>query len=466
MSLFLAKVLTHARVQFLRHIRSPAIWWLAIAAPIGARYLVPDADASYSVMTLNNAKPILDSGVIGLQLGIVMAIILTPLAYIFLRAGPTRRQPWQAEDVTPARRSAMGLGHWIADTAALWILMIVLAIAGVILAYFRLPAEQVNPLEVIFALCIIAAPALAIIAALRTVFSMRPWLRKAGGDVLFFFVWLAMIITTVAFFSGGDDGASPFIDILGMAATISGATDEIITIFHLGGAPNSDERIALDAMAGVTDTQFLSSRLFWVFTSCVLVCLSGLVFKPRKIGLAKARLDRGPVTFSEMRISPIKSKTSAFTTNIISEWSQILRPILFVGLLVLVAASGVLLPFRSIVGPVLALLLIFPLTGHGARWRAPEMSRLTNLSPVSALSQLLLRLAAAISLALAFCIPACFRMMTMGEWGHFSDIVAIGIGLPILAIGLGHITRGPVAGRLILLILWYGYLNIGGQVGV
>jgi hypothetical protein len=39
--------------------------------------------------------------------------------------------------------------------------------------------------------------------------------------------------------------------------------------------------------------------------------------------------------------------------------------------------------------------------------------------------------------------------------------VAIGIGLPIIAVTLGYVTRGPVAARLILLILWYGYLNLG-----
>jgi len=96
MSLFFGQVTTHARVQFLRHLRSPAIWWLAIAAPIGARFLIPPAGADYSVVAVNDARLALDSGVIGFQLGIVMAIILTPLAYIFLRAGPTRKTPWQA----------------------------------------------------------------------------------------------------------------------------------------------------------------------------------------------------------------------------------------------------------------------------------------------------------------------------------------------------------------------------------
>jgi len=93
MSLFFEQIAIHMRVQLSRHLRSPAIWWLALAAPIGARFLVPDQSASYSVLAVNDARLALDSGVIGLQLGVIMAIILTPLAYIFLRAGPTRKTP-------------------------------------------------------------------------------------------------------------------------------------------------------------------------------------------------------------------------------------------------------------------------------------------------------------------------------------------------------------------------------------
>jgi len=64
-------------------------------------------------------------------------------------------------------------------------------------------------------------------------------------------------------------------------------------------------------------------------------------------------------------------------------------------------------------------------------------------------------------LGLALCLPSFGRMIVTGNLTQLGDIAAVGIGLPVLALGLSHLTRGPVAGRLILLILWYGYLNIG-----
>ena len=462
MSLFFEQIGTHGRVQFLRHLRSPAIWWLAIAAPIGARFLVPDENASYSALAVNEATLALDSGVIGLQLGVIMAIILSPLAYIFLRAGPTRKTPWQAENVTPARRSALALGHWLADTLALWILMLALAGAGIMLAYFRLPLSEVNPFQIIFALCLIAAPALAVIAAFRTIFSMRPMLRKTGGDVLFFFIWMILITLSVAFFAASETGGSPFIDVFGFAAPLSGATDVDIYALVIGSAPIYNDVIEIDAMAGVTDSEFLLSRLFWVIVSACFVFLSGFIFKSNGVKWMSPPLHSNPepAVFSSQKIKFAKLNRAAILSQLQSEWRQILRPIWLAALLLLAAIAGAFLPFRGMVGPATALLLIFPLTLHGARWRGAEMSRLTDLAPNTAMSQFLKRLLASILLALAFCLPALGRLFARGDMSQLSDILAVGVGLPLIAIGLGHATRGPVAARLILLILWYGYLNL------
>ena len=464
MSLFVEQIATHGRIQLLRHLRSPAIWWLALAAPIGARFLVPETTANYSVLAINDAIPALDSGVLGLQLGIVMAVILLPIAYIFLRAGPTRKTPWQAETVTPARRSALGLGHWIADTLALWVLMLALAGAGVMLAYFRLPAAEVNPFEIVLALCLIAAPALSLVAAIRTVFTMRPWLRKAGGDVLFFFLWVFLISISAAFFASSGVGGSPFADVIGLAAPLLNATDFPIETFNIGfGEASFEKVIQIDAMAGVTDSGFLLSRLFWIVIAAGLVFLSGLVFKPtrRRWSAPTPNLDRGPALFSDTAVRPVTPKPHGHAALLTSEWSQILRPRLLIGLLGAAALAGFVLPFRGMVGPAVAVLLIFPMTQHGARWRGAEMSRLTDLSPTSAMSQLGIRLAASSLLALGLCLPALLRMLAKAEFSYISDIFLIGLGLPLLAIGLSHVTRGPVAGRLVLLILWYGYLNLG-----
>ena len=264
-------------------------------------------------------------------------------------------------------------------------------------------------------------------------------------------------------FAEGNSGASPFVDVLGLAAPLLNATDVPIDTLYIGGGLAFDKLIEIDAMAGVKDPEFLLSRLFLVGVAGGLVCLSGLGFRPtsRKKTAQSEQSSRGPAMFSSDAVKPVSPKTNGLASVLISEWSQILRPRLFVALLFIVAIAGAVLPLRGMVGPALALLLIFPLTQHGSRWRGLEMSRLTNLSPMSGTKQFAARLGAGVLLAVGLCLPALFQILARGEFTYIRDVAAVGIGLPILAIGLSHVTRGPIAGRIVLLILWYGYLNLG-----
>ncbi|MEM9600942.1 MAG: hypothetical protein AAF926_07960, partial [Pseudomonadota bacterium] len=225
MSRYTSHVMLHARQQMMRHLRSPAIWLLAIAGPLAARYLVPEPGSGYSLLAVNDAILRPTASTIGLQLGVITAVMLTPLVYIFLKAGPTRIQPRQVTDVVPRTRSALSLGQWLGDTAMLWFLVFILGFSGVILSLFRLPLSEVAPFETLIAAFLIAGPTLAIIAAIRTVFAMRPMLRKAWGDVLFVIFWLVILSLSAMFFMDGS-GASPFMDIFGFAAPMLTGTSE------------------------------------------------------------------------------------------------------------------------------------------------------------------------------------------------------------------------------------------------
>jgi len=105
------------------------------------------------------------------------------------------------------------------------------------LAYFRLPASEVNPFEIIFALSFIAAPALAVIACLRTIFAMRPVLRKAGGDVLFVILWVVFISLSAAFFMVEGKSGSAIYDVFGFAAPLARSTDVVIEGITILGPP-------------------------------------------------------------------------------------------------------------------------------------------------------------------------------------------------------------------------------------
>ena len=454
---FLAHVRLHAAQQIHRHIKSPFVWLLALAGPVGARYLVPDEGADYALIGVNDGVLQQSASAIGLQLGVIVAVLFTPLAYIFLRAGPTRIQPRQVTDVVPRSRPALSFGRWLGDTAVLCGLLLTLSMAGILLSYFRLPVENTQPLETLLATMIVAAPAMAVIAAIRNIFVMRPGLRVAGGDVAFFIVWMAGLTLSAAFFMDGS-GGNPVFDVFGYAAPLATGTSEPVSSLVIGSAPMGGEVIAFDGMAGVTNPDYLLSRLFWIAVSGLLVILAGFVFKPGKPKPIKRprTAHHGPAYFGSDRVPPLQSKGLGLLAKCRANLLELAKPYWMLALISVVSIAGLFLPLRGMVGPALALLLIFQMTLYGARWREKSTESWLGVLPTQTPLRVLVRSTAAIMFGMVALLPSIFTVQPE-QW---ADIMAIGLGIPIISIGLGYLTRGPVAARVILLILWYGYLNL------
>ena len=458
------------RTNFKRHLRSPALWAMGLAAPIAALYMVPPEDAAYATLTVNGMLPRLTSSVIGLELGVVTATLLTPLAYIYLRSGATKRRPWQVTDVSAASRPAQAIGQWTADTLTLWIILAALTIAGAVLSYFRLPANAPwNPFAMAAALWLPAAPALALIAAIRTVFDSRPLLRKWLGDVLFFILWLAALIAPmmISYTSGEGFSGSAILDAFGFSAPISGSTDETIGGVTIIGSSESADRISLDAMRGILAPAYLGSRFFWLAMALVAAALAGLIYKPRQAKLPKqgtqahnAALSRSQSRTQRALSKPINvERISPIVATFISEIRLILRGKITLIITGGAALIGAFLPYQTAAGPAIWLALLFPITAESGRWHSQNMRQFFETTGVNLWHRAALCLLASITIFIITHIPAIGHMAATHTWGVVPQMGAIILGVPAAAIALGYITKGPIAGRLILLISWYVYMS-------
>lgn len=454
-------VKTFSQIQFKRHLSNPFLWLVALAAPVAAKYMVPAQGDGYTVLSVNNAYPILTPSVIGMELGIISALLLSPLVYIYLRVGRIKQTPWQVEDVSPSPRSFQMFGHWMADTAILWLLLLGLALSGVILSAFRLPMAELRPLQTIGSLLIIACPAFAFIAALRIFFSARPWLRGALGDFLFFVIWVAAIAfgaLTV------EKGGSSMSDLFGYASPVTHSLDEPAHSFVVGSATGATEStIAIDAMRGIFNAEYLTSRLFWVFAAAILALFSGLVFKGRK-----------PKNQNKRRLALFQSLSSSIETLLAGMvpkgiralaplWTHIiqtLRPGSLALLAIAAAVAGSVLPFRSVIAPVLWLLTLFMFTRHSATWENRDLNQFMRTLPTDRRAQQIWQIAAFILIMVLLCLPSLIRMNVSGDFAHIPDVVWLCLGLPIIISVMGRLTQSGTTARLLLLIVWYIYLNL------
>ena len=455
-----------------QHLRSPALWLMALAAPVAANYMVPPPGAGYAVMTLNGAYPDMTAAVLGLTLGVVTATILTPVAYIFLRAGPTRKRPGQITDVAPYSRVAAAIGRWLADTAILWLILVVLTLAGFVLGLLRVTEGEGNMWHTGVTLWLTAAPALMLIAAIRTLLDARPVLTRWPGDVLFFFIWIGLLVAGIlaAETLGGNFTPQPNADAFGYIASIGNSTDIPIENFSLGSTPGVTSHIRIDALAGVMNPAFLTSRLFWIMVALGISVLAGLIYAPRRSkaprqagepkGFAATLLGQSQtIAMPALSSQPAKAAVLPFIGLILSEMRLIMKDRAWLIALVIAGGMGAVLPWRMSAGPAIWIVLLFPLTSESARWQARSLRSLLKTSPANEATRLVAFAGAGIALMLMAHLPSIAWTILTGKSAQLMLMGAIIAGVPVAAALFAAVTRSAIAGRIILLIAWYGFLS-------
>jgi len=446
-----------AKTDWTRYLRSPALWFIALAAPIAAHYMVPDKEATYAVLTINKMIPRLSPSV------------LTPLAYIFLRAGPTRHRPWQISDVAPHSRIIVTLARWVSDTTALWVLLACLTLAGLILGIFRLD-DDANILKTILALWLPAAPSLALIAAIRLFLDARNLTRRWFGDVVFFILWMMLLMSGMMTSFNPETGlmvSRPFFDPFGFTSPIVGSVDYPVSEVTIGGATNTGEIASIEAWRGVTGPQYIKARGFWILVSCGVAVSAGLIWGPVKSrpgGLLKKKRGKAPkpLPISEVpfeAINPVIPQGQSMAKLILSKIRLILRSKVWVLLLAAAAPSGFILPFRTVAAPAILLALIFPLSEESARWEKKNTAQLLDTMGPSRAQRLGALFIASVLIALVAFIPSLVKVSILGEYQWIKTMGVIALGTPAIIIGLAALTRNAVAGRLIMLITWYIFLS-------
>lgn len=102
---------------------------------------------------------------------------------------------------------------------------------------------------------------------------------------------------------------------------------------------------------------------------------------------------------------------------------------------------------------------IFPLTEASSRWQAKTTGQLLDALGTDKIQRTVLLFIASIVVAAAVLLPALLRVMMTGEFQWLSHIGLMAFAVPALIIAAGTFTRSAVAGRMILLIIWYIYLS-------
>ena len=447
-----------------RYSHSWGLWLLLLIAPIGARFMIANDDGFGMQVAIDRHLPVMTPATIGVTLGVLVSTLLMPVGFLYLRSNVTRNQPWQIEEVTAASRVAIALGRFAADVGILFAVLAVLNLAGLFLGWL-VGNGPLDPLALSFALWVVAGPSLMVLAAIRALVDARDVTRGGLGETAFFVIWLTIVAVPAVLSMLPSSYGANMIDMLGFVRPLAGPAPMKMGSFSIGFTNVLPGRVPLDVMAGVHAAGYLLSRLSWAVLAVALAALAGRLYAPHRA----VRRPRRPGRLAQMMAGPPRAPATpsalpapfaanAFANLVKAEFRLIGEGRLFLVLGAAAVAIGAVADYRQFGSPAALLLLVFALSGHGAR--SETMRALTRVAALSPAPRRLAFVIAGTGWALLLALPGAVthlsvRPLMLGLAG--------GAGAAVIAIGLAAISRAAFAPRLVLLILWYGYFSTGGR---
>lgn len=445
-----------------RYRRSWGLWLLLLVAPVGARFMISNEDGHGVAIAIGEHLPVLTSPMLGVWLGIVVSTLLLPIGYIYLRSNTNRRQPWQVEEVTAGSRVAVMLGRFAADVAVLLAILTALTLAGWFLG-FLLVSGPLDFGAITFALWVITAPALIGLAAIRIVFDAVPWLRGGLGDFAFFVIWMGSIIMPVAVHDKPSSFVTNLYDFPGFVRPLVGPMPSKGQDFSIGGVEVKPGRVRLDVDKGLAADGYLASRAAWIGIAVAFAALAGVIYRPhvppkrlKAPGAIGRLLAYGPPPTADRAAPPAPPAASPLLGLVLAEFRLIGAGRVFKLLALVVAVAGVVGDYRHIGSPAAVLLLAFALSAHAGRSEARALLSLSATAMLPPLARRIAFVAGGLGWSVVLALPATAVRLEIAPMGL---ALATGAVASVIAIGLATVSRSGFAARIVLVILWYGYLS-------
>lgn len=175
--------LRSARLWIVLALIAAAMWWSA-----------PPYEADYLTVALGDGeRGRYSSAWLGMVVALVSTTLLSLAGFYVVRGTVTRdlqTRVWQLLVATPMTRAGYLVAKWLSHLAVFALLCALMLAVAVALQMVRAEDRSLDVIELLKPTVLLALPSLALSATLAVWFDLVPWLRRTGGNVLFFFVWL------------------------------------------------------------------------------------------------------------------------------------------------------------------------------------------------------------------------------------------------------------------------------------
>jgi hypothetical protein len=272
------RVLYHlARADFLERLRRYS-FLLTMGFALYFGYL---AAVGRITLRLGDIRGVYNSAWIGALMALVVATFLSLAGFYVVKNTIERDRQTRVGQIlasTPMSKVLYVGGKWLSNYAVLAVVIAILAVCGIVMQLWLGEDRHIELWKLLAPSLLLALPAMAVVAALAVLFETISWLRGGFGNVVYFFVWTALLVMGI-----GSKGLS--YDLAGLSLVMNSMlaasnTTEKSFSFSLDVGPHGPAHSAF-VWNGIDWTApIVLSRILWVGVA-VLVTLAAAVFFDR-----------------------------------------------------------------------------------------------------------------------------------------------------------------------------------------
>ena len=463
-----------ARADFLERVRRYSfLVTLAFAV-----YLGYSAYSGRVVMRLGDYRGVYNTAWLSALMTLVTTTFLSLVGFYVVRNSVDRDQQTRVGRIlaaTPMTRFFYTAAKVVSNFAVLSAMVLVLMGAAIVMQLTKgVGSVHLGPLITPFLL--VALPAMAVVAAMAILFETTPVLRSGAGNVIYFFVWTAILSAPIQTRLPDMTGVGVFMNSMEQTVrAIDPAWKRSFTL-SLGGADFGAAPSRTVLWQGLHwDTQLLLGRLLWLAVAVGLTALAAVFFhrfdpayerrrKPsgdRAITPAAEVTHRSP-TAAPVHLTPLpaKARRSRFGYLVISELLLMLkgrRWWWYAVMASLIVASAAVSDANERAGIVAATLLwpVLVWSQLGTRESRFGTGPLMFSSPEPLRKQLTATLIAGILFTTVVTAGPGMRALLAGDWGAIAAWAAAVVFVPTLALALGAWSGTSKTFEAIYTVWWY-----------
>jgi len=451
-----------ARADVLERVRRYAfLVTLAAAAWLG--WLVVRGQI---VLRLGSYEGVMNGAWAGTLVAVTLSSVVTLAGFWIVKGAVERDRTTRMGEIlaaTPMSKTTYVLGKFLSNFAVLAAIVGILALAAPILVAVTKGSGPIDPWATLSPFLLIALPAMAVVAALAVLFeTIRP-LSGGAGNVLWFFLWTALLAVPLS-------TESPKLDLTGIMLVKESAGAAAKTAF-----PAYDGGFALSIGGGLSGGVLgtfpwdgidwtgarIAQRLAWLAIAVLIAIAAALPFdrfdESSRRGDAHPALSPGKTRGARSWSPPIPS----FVPPVFAGELKLMINgrawwfwAVFAGLIV----AGALTPIGISQARILPFAWIWPIfvwSTMGAREVKHGTEELVFTAPRPLSRQLPAVYLAGVTVAAAAGSGVALKGLMSGSFGALGGWAAGALFIPALALALGVWSGGSKLFEALYTVVWY-----------